>query len=72
MHYIFSLARIFPFWALPLAFVLAELGVYFRRRNSSSQFVCWGMVAFLGILTICWFIFRGDLNSDYWIKSFER
>ena len=69
MHVIYAIARLVPYWALPLAFVIAEVGRYFRRRGSSKQWTCFAIAALLGILTLLWIGFRGDLHSDAWVRS---
>jgi len=70
MHVAFTLARFYPYWALPVILVVIELGIFFRRRASSLQ---WGVFTLAGILlfmVLLWFGFRGDIHSDAWIKSF--
>jgi hypothetical protein len=69
MHTIFVLARLFPLWAIPLALALAQLGLFFRRRSSASQWGCWGVASALIVAVVLWIAFRGDLNSDSWIKA---
>jgi hypothetical protein len=69
MHSIFTLARFYPFWALPLALVLAELGRHFRRKNSPLYGPFWAIAGFLVVGTVAWIFFRGDVNSDQWIKT---
>jgi hypothetical protein len=70
MHHFFTIARIYPYWAFPLAIVLAELGIFFKRRkNSTRSYFCWASVVVLGIGFFLWFYYRGDLNSDQWVRS---
>lgn len=68
MHVLFALARFFPFWALPLGFVIAELGWFFRRRGSRLQYACFSGVGFLFVFFVLWVVFRGDLHSDQWVR----
>jgi ABC-type polysaccharide/polyol phosphate export permease len=69
MHLIFLAARIYPFWALPMAIVVAQLYFFFRRRNSNIQYSALaGIMMLLGGI-VAWFFFRGDLNSDQWIRT---
>jgi len=69
MHSVFAAARFFPWWALPSGFVLVEMGVYFRRRKSNVQFHFFAVASALIILSLCWFVFRGDLHSDAWVRT---
>ncbi len=68
MHTIYTLARLFPYWALPVAFLVAELGWYFRRKRSASQHFCWLTTVTLVVTAISWIAFRGDLHSDRWVR----
>lgn len=68
MHYLFAAARLFPYWALPLALVIGEIGVYFRRRRDKRQWIFFGISGTLVLVTFLWFGFRGDLRSDDWIR----
>lgn len=69
MHFLYSVLRFFPFWVLPTAFILAEIGLFFRRRKSRLQFTFFGLAGFLFLLTLLWFGFRGDLYSDQWLNA---
>lgn len=69
MHLIYTAMRFFPWWALPLALVIGELGVFFRRRASRTQFACFGVAGVLVLSALAWFFFRGDLHSDRWVRS---
>lgn len=69
MHTLYVLARIYPWWAIPLVVVLGELGFFFRRRRSKKQRIFWigALALILGL--ILWFYYRGDLNSDQWVRT---
>jgi hypothetical protein len=69
MHWIFAALRFYPYWALPAALLCFELGVFFRRRLSSIEWAFWGAVGFFVVSTLLWFGFRGDVNSDRWLKA---
>ena len=69
MRWLYVLARFYPFWALPTAFILGEFGMFFFRRGQSRYRFFFGMVGFLLVTTVLWFILRGDLNSDNWVKG---
>lgn len=64
----FTLLKTFPFWAVPLAIVFAEIGRHFRRRRNSLEIPMWFLVGFLGLLTLLWLIFRGDLHAEKWAR----
>ena len=70
MHLLFLLLRIYPYWALPCAFVVAEVGVFFRRKKSPVQFIAWLAVLTLIVSSVLWIVNRGDLNSDKWLRNF--
>ena len=69
MSLFFLALRLYPFWAIPLALVMGELGWYFRRKGKKQQWFCWSMVGFLGLTTLLWLIFRGDLYADRWSRA---
>jgi hypothetical protein len=69
MHYFYLFARLYPFFAIPLTFVFFELGIFYRRKESILQNYFWGASGFFGFTFLLWIIFRGDLNSDLWIKN---
>jgi hypothetical protein len=69
MHVIFTLVRLLPYWVLTLAFAFVEFGVFFkRRRHRVKQFACWTVAALLLATIVAWFVFRGDLHSDAWVR----
>jgi hypothetical protein len=68
MSFIFLLARIYPYWALALCMVLFQLFVFFRRRKASFQYTLAGLIALLGAGIVAWFVFRGDIHSDEWVR----
>ncbi len=70
MRFIFLIARLYPYWALPGALVLGELGLYFRRNRSGLQYPFWFISLVLLVGIVLWFFYRGDLHSDQWIRSF--
>ena len=68
MYILYALVRFYPVWALPLALLIGEVGIHLRRRKSRLQNYCWFWVGFLGLTTLLWIVFRGDLNSDKWVR----
>ncbi|MGZ3689001.1 MAG: hypothetical protein ACXVBW_11910, partial [Bdellovibrionota bacterium] len=70
MHTIFMMARFYPYWALPLAVLVGDIGLYFRRKKNDIQWALWSLAGFLVLGIIVWVAFRGDLNSDQWVRTF--
>lgn len=69
MHQIFFLARIFPYWALPLCLVLGQLAALSRRRRYRSRYPLALAMALLIASCAAWIFFRGDLYSDDWVRA---
>jgi hypothetical protein len=68
-RWLFILGRAFPYWSIPTLLAFFQFGVFFRRRNEKPQYFCWFMVAALLYMTLYWFIARGDIHSDQWIRE---
>lgn len=65
------LVRYFPFWAVPFALVLFELGVYhYNRRERIPTAFFFGMTAMLVIISILWLIFEGYWRAGPMLKRF--
>ena len=70
MHFLFAVVRIYPIVALCLGIVFFELTVFFYRRHKHPlRFACMFMFLFLLVSTTMWFVNRGDLYSDRWVKQ---
>ncbi len=67
---LYNLVRFFPYWAVPLAIVLVDLGIYFRRKKKPSYRWVLFLSAVLVILSLVWVITRGDRNADRWVGKF--
>ncbi len=71
MFLIYLLARLYPYWAVPIAVVFVEMGMYYRRKkNKNMQAAAWFISAYLVFSSLIWVLFRGDQNSDIWIRRF--
>jgi hypothetical protein len=70
VHFLFVCVHLYPFWAIPLAVVFIELGIYFRRRNNKINYFCFSIGLFLILTAMMWIGFRGDVHSDAWVKNF--
>lgn len=68
MRLLYLFARLFPFFGICGAVVFFEAGRHFRRRGQDYQYYCWFWVVVLTVLTLVWFLMRGDLHSDRWVK----
>lgn len=69
MHLVFTLARIYPAWAVPTAFIFFELAIYYRRKNSKIQYYMGALVGIQVLLLLLWLLFRGDIHSDLWVRA---
>jgi hypothetical protein len=68
MHLLFLLARIYPFVAFSLAFVMWHLALFFFRRRNRLHMIFSSSVVGLVISGGVWIYFRGDLHSDEWVR----
>lgn len=71
MHTFVVALKTFPFWAIPVAFILVEIGLFYRRRKSEATFVFLGSAGFLVVLSLIWIILRGDLNAEAWARAMQ-
>jgi len=69
MYTAFMLARTFPFWSVPLIVIFLQVGLFFKRRREWMQYICWFLGTLFIIALAAWFFFRGDLNSEMWIRT---
>jgi uncharacterized membrane protein YfcA len=69
MNIIYALVRLFPFWAIPGCFILFQLGNHLRRKGDKLFRMLWGLIAIFIALLVLWFVFRGDLHSDHWVRT---
>ena len=68
MYLFYTMMRLFPFWAVPLALVCGEIGMFYYRKQSWIRYYIWSVGGFLVLATLLWLIFRGDLYSDQWMN----
>lgn len=69
MHWLYAALRFYPFWAVPAALIMVELGRYYRRKAKKQQFFCFGLSAGLVLTSLLWLILRGDKYSDSWVRA---
>jgi hypothetical protein len=69
MRYLFAFLRYYPLFAIPLAGVLAELAFFLKRKGAKSHILYWLLTFFLVSTSIAWIVFRGDTESDRWLKK---
>jgi hypothetical protein len=70
MSFLFSIVRFFPYWALPFVLVLCETALFAKRRNRRK--LMYGCAFFIFVFVVAvgsWFLYRGDLNSNDWVKD---
>jgi putative effector of murein hydrolase len=69
MEYVFLMARLFPYWMIPLSISIFEVGLNLKRRKNRFFLLPWSTCVMMILLVILWIFFRGDLNSDTWVKE---
>jgi hypothetical protein len=70
MYTIYFLARFYPFWGLPIAFVFFEVGMFFYHRRQRRWYLySFGSSFFLVILAILWIIFEGFWRAGPFLKG---
>ena len=58
MEFLYYFVSIFPFWGIPLAGILIELGVYFKGRSrKAAMLLCLGTAGVLVILAVLYVYF---------------
>lgn len=72
MHFLYSLVQFLPYWAIPLVLISAELAIHFRRKKALAQWYCVAFGFLMIVLTILWFVYRGDIHSDAWVRFFLK
>ncbi|OFZ54142.1 MAG: hypothetical protein A2428_17730 [Bdellovibrionales bacterium RIFOXYC1_FULL_54_43] len=72
MRFLYIVIRFLPYWAIPLAFTIAEVGVFFRRKQDRMQYFCWVVSAGLVLTVILWIAARGDIHSDAWVRAWTE
>jgi hypothetical protein len=70
MHWFYAIVRFLPYWALPVMLLCAETGWTLRwtPKARKKQVFLWGSALFLAVISGGWFFFRGDVNSDRWVR----
>jgi len=68
MHIFYLIGHIYPFFAIPVIVIFAELGIFFKRRVSKFQYFFWVWIVTLSMGIVGWVVFRGDIHSDQWVR----
>ena len=68
MSLVYLAARIYPYWATALIIVMIQVAVFYRRKRRAGQYYAIAFGIMLGFGIIAWFMFRGDIRSDQWIR----
>jgi hypothetical protein len=69
MRLIYLAARLYPYWAIALSMAFIQVGLYYRRLGNAKQWHFFGLTGILLVGLLVWLIFRGDRNSDLWLRS---
>lgn len=69
MNFLYTALRIYPYWAIPLAFIFFEIGIVLKRRHIKKAWIPMVLAVAIGITCLVWIFYRGDLHSDRWIKA---
>ena len=68
---ILFLVRFFPFWAIPLALVMFEIGVYhYNRRQRLPVVISFSFAGLLAVASILWVVFEGYWKAGPVAKHF--
>lgn len=71
MYTILFLVRYLPFWGVPCALALFEVGVYFYNRRERLGFgTAFFISGLLIILSILWIVFEGYWRAGPIVKRF--
>lgn len=63
------LVRYFPFWAIPAALVMFELGMYhYNRRQRVTFTVAFGISISLALGSIIWIVFEGYWRAGPFVR----
>jgi hypothetical protein len=69
LYVMLFLVRYFPFWAIPVALVAFELGIYhFNRRERTMYNICFITSLVLTGLSIAWIVFEGYWTAAPFVK----
>ena len=64
------MGKIYPFLAISCALASGQLGLFFLRKHNRVHLLFWLISFVLITTTVLWVIFRGDVNSDRWVRDF--
>jgi hypothetical protein len=65
------MVRYLPFWAVPLAIVLFEIGLYYyNRRERIPVLACFGCVGILLLSSIFWLVFEGYWRAGPFLRKY--
>jgi hypothetical protein len=65
------LVRYFPFWGIPIALVIFELGLYhYHRRERLPAVLFFGFALFIVFAAIVWLVFEGYWRAGPFVKRF--
>jgi hypothetical protein len=71
--FLYFIADLYPWWAIPLAFIFADLGNRQRKRRARGKmFFHFGICATLVLLAVAYFVFNGKENLTTGMQNIER
>ncbi len=71
LYALLFLVRLYPFWAIPLALVFFELGMYhYNRRERILTLISFGSVSFFVITSGWWIFAEGYWTAGPFVKKF--
>jgi hypothetical protein len=70
---VYFIADLYPWWGIPLAFILAEVANGYRRRGDRKKMVLWLIPAFV-LMSIAgaYFLYNGFEKLRPAMEHFER
>jgi hypothetical protein len=70
---LYFLASIYPWWGIPMVFIMLELGGYFRRQaKRRGMWICRALAMFFASLAVAYFAGNGYQNVRPAIHEIEK
>ena len=69
MRYFYMAIQYLPFWSIPIALSIGEVGWHFRRKGEVLKLAaCWLVSLAIISVTIFWVLNHGDRDSARWLQ----
>ena len=72
MHWLYMLARYYPFLGLALVGSFIQIGVFYRRKGSKVSWLLWVLALATFGTVAAWFFMEGYRYSDEWVRKFTQ